>query len=90
MIKMPSEDPPKTVREVGIVLSFMAKDIKSLTDTVSKFPDGFATKDALAGVDSRVTKLESRNGIKNTLLWVGLVASAIINIVVIYQLFSGK
>lgn len=41
-------------------------------------------------VESDVAVLKTRDGLKQTLLWVGLVASAIINIVVIYQLFSGE
>ena len=37
----------------------------------------------------RIKSLEKFNGFKSTLLWVGLVASAIINIVFIYNLFGG-
>lgn len=38
----------------------------------------------------RIKSLEKFNGFKSTLLWVGLVASAIINIVLVYNLFGGK
>jgi len=36
-----------------------------------------------------IETLKKLNGLKSTLLWVGLVASAIINIVFVYNLFTG-
>lgn len=35
-----------------------------------------------------IERLKGTNQLKNTLLWVGLVASAIINVLVIYNLFT--
>jgi ribosomal protein L29 len=35
-----------------------------------------------------IERLKGRNHIKNTVLWVGLVASAIINIIAVYNLFT--
>jgi ribosomal protein L29 len=35
-----------------------------------------------------IERLKGRNQIKNTVLWVGLVASAIINIIAVYNLFT--
>jgi hypothetical protein len=83
-------EPPSTIKEVGIHIGYMREDISELKKLLETMPGAFATKDDLAGLTARVIILEKRNGAKNTLLWVGLVASAIINIVVIYQLFTGS
>lgn len=37
-----------------------------------------------------IERLKGRNQAKNTILWVGLVASAIINIIAVYNLFVKK
>ena len=37
-----------------------------------------------------IERLKGRNQVKNTVLWVGLVASAIINIIVVYNLFTTR
>lgn len=38
--------------------------------------------------DAEISRINGRDNMKNTVLWVGLVASAIINIIVIYNLFT--
>lgn len=43
----------------------------------------------LKDIKTELEEVKGVNNLKNTLLWVGLVASAIINVVVIYQLFGG-
>lgn len=43
----------------------------------------------VATLKEEITELKGTNNLKNTLLWVGLVASGIINVVVIYQLYGG-
>lgn len=43
----------------------------------------------VANLKTEITELKGTNTLKNTLLWVGLVASAIINVIVIYQLYGG-
>lgn len=50
--------------------------------------DHKAIRDDIAEVGARVTKLEDAKNLKNTLLWVGLVASAIINIVGAAKIFG--
>lgn len=81
--------PPKTIQEVGIHLQYMAEQLQAMSDKLNELTNSFAEKEEMAKLEVRVEKLESKNGLKQTLLWVGLVASAIINIVVIYQLFTG-
>lgn len=79
---------PTTVKEVGIHLIYIGKQIEELKQTIANMNSLFATKSSLSDVETRVTKLEARNNIKSTLLWVGLVASAIINIIALYNLFT--
>ena len=86
----PKVEAPQTIKEVGIHIGYLRADVNELKEVVERAANNFATKDELGRLEVRVGLLENRNGIKNTLLWVGLVASAIINIVVIYQLFSGE
>lgn len=81
-------EPPKTVKEVGIHMGYMRDDIRDVKKLIRDLSNGFATKEDHARLEARVDVLEKRNGFKQTLLWVGLVASAIINIIVIYNLFS--
>lgn len=84
---MEHTDPPVTIKEVGIHIGYMRDDISELKEIIKAMPSGLATKDELLKLDKRVVSLESRDNLKQTLLWVGLVASAIINIIVVYQLF---
>lgn len=73
------------------------KELKALMTSLITKIDTFSLALTKVGtLEEKVARLEgelegvkTRNGFKNTLLWVGLVASAIINIVVIYQLFTG-
>lgn len=83
------EQPPKTIEEVGIHLFYMAKAMKDLHDSVKDSSKHCAQKEVTDDHEMRITKLETKNIIKDTLLWVGLVASTIINIIFIYNLFSG-
>jgi peptidoglycan hydrolase CwlO-like protein len=39
---------------------------------------------------TEISTLKGVNSLKNTMLWVGLVASAVVNVLVIYQLFTGR
>ena len=90
MTDISNNEAPTTIKEVGIHIGYMRHDISELKQLMQSLPNGFATKDDLNKVDMRVIALEKRNGVKGTLLWVGLVASAIINIVIIYRLFTGE
>jgi hypothetical protein len=81
--------PPQTVKEVGIHLVYISREIHELKKTIANMPNGFATKDDHIKLERRVVKLEEMKNLKNTLLWVGLAASAIINIIALYNLFTG-
>lgn len=89
--------------EIAVLQTQMSSVQTDITD-IKTMVTGMAAKvDALTLANARmetmaveistlkqdIIKLQGVNNLKNTLLWVGLVASAIINIVVIYQLFSG-
>lgn len=56
------DDAPSTIKEVGIHMAYMRQDIAKLTTLVEQLPNGFATKEELLAVDSRVTVLESAHG----------------------------
>jgi len=62
------------------------KDLDNLRVVVNEKAD---KKDVMMNA-ANIELLKKMNGLKSTLLWVGLVASAIINIVFIYNLFTGK
>lgn len=83
------ETPPKTIEEVGIHLFYLAKSVGDLDASVKEQAKNYATKDVTDDHEKRIGKLETKNIIKDTLLWVGLVASVITNIVLIYNLFGG-
>ncbi len=55
-----------------------------------KMVDGVATKSDVHDLESRIEKLETRNGWKTTAVWVGLVTSMIVNVLLVYQMFGGK
>lgn len=81
---------PTTIKEVGIHIGYMNKNLEAINKKLDSMSETYATKEDHDELKVRVVALESKNTLKNTILWVGLVASAIINIVVIYQLFVGK
>jgi len=83
------QEPPATIKEVGIHIEYLRKDMAELKALMESIQKGFVSKDDFISHDKRIAKLESFNGLKTTLLWVGLVASAIINIVMVYNLFGG-
>lgn len=56
------EEAPVTIKEVGIHLAYMRKDIKDLTDLVKEMPNGFATKEEVMHVEARVKLLEDNKG----------------------------
>lgn len=85
------ENEVKNVRsDISEVKKILAEGLSTVNKKLDDAASNFVAKDEAVAMEKRIAKLESRNDLKNTLLWVGLVASAIINIVVIYQLFSGN
>lgn len=69
--------------------------LDSINKRLDKFEQVFVTKAEshalkleIEELRKDVQDLKGRNVLKNTVLWVGLTASAIINIVVVYNLFT--
>ena len=83
-----AKNPPTTVKELGIHLVYISQKLAGLEKAMHELPNGFASSKDLSSIDVRLAKLENRQGLKNTFLWVGLVASAIINIIAMYELFN--
>lgn len=83
------ETPPKTIEEVGIHLFYLAKSVGDLDASVKEQSKHYATTATTDDHEKRIQKLETKNIVKDTLLWVGLVASAIINIILVYNTFNG-
>lgn len=90
------KNPPTTIEEIGIHLFYMGQKIIDLDNTLKDNTKNYASKtelevlsDDLDATKRRVSKIETKNIVKDTLLWVGLVASAVINIVFVYNLFTG-
>lgn len=84
-----NETPPKTIEEVGIHLFYLARSVGELESSLKESSKNYATKSTTDDHEKRIAKLETKNIIKDTLLWVGLVASAIINIILVYNTFGG-
>lgn len=53
------DDAPKTVREVGVHLSYVRRDITTLTKLVEQLPNGFASKSGLSDAIRRIEILEN-------------------------------
>lgn len=88
------KQPPRTVKEVGIHMGYMSDDIAELKDLLKKMPEGFATKDQIlavqvkiSGLEKRLVSLETKGTIKTTLIWIGLVATTLISVFSVYELF---
>lgn len=56
------DDAPSTIKEVGIHLAYLRRDMGILIQKVEELPNGFATKEELLSVENRVKKLEDNHG----------------------------
>lgn len=83
-------DAPSTIKEVGIHVGYMRDDIRELKDIVKALPTSFVSIKEHQELVGRVTLLERRNGLKNTLQWVGLAVTTIISVLALYNLFNGE
>lgn len=87
--QIPEQDSPAVLAyRVGQLEITTKTGFETVTTELKALGSSFATIEDHNDLKKRVTKLESRDGIKQTLLWVGLVASAIINIVTTAKIFS--
>ena len=76
---------PGTVKEIGIHLLYMSNEIKEINTKI----ENFSTKEHVDQIESRVSVLEKKRTVRDTALPIGLVVSFIINVLVLYGLFSG-
>lgn len=56
------DNAPATIKEVGIHLAYMQKDVAELTRLVQELPNGFAKNEALLRLEARVKLLEAEDG----------------------------
>jgi hypothetical protein len=72
--------------------SFRAEFKQELIDLKLRYvtkEESQALKEQIEGLSDEIKELKGRSTIKNTVLWVGLTASAIINIIALYNVFGG-
>lgn len=65
------QEPPKTVKEVGIHLFYLNKNVDELTKLVKQLQSGFVTKEEFDEfknvVNSKFTETKRRTWVQNTL-----------------------
>lgn len=77
--------PPSTVKEIGIHLLYMSNEIKEINGKI----ENFSTKEHVDQIETRVSDLEKKRVVRDTAVPIGLTVSFVINILVLYNLFSG-
>lgn len=89
VVKLQFKETNSNISELvdAIKLSNDNKADKKDLDALTVIVEAKADKTAVASNILRIEALSSSNGLKTTLMWIGLVASAIINILFIYNLF---
>lgn len=76
----------KDLTEVKNHLLSLIKKVDDLTIAQTEISE---LRTEVTYLKKEITQLKGVNNLKNTLLWVGLVASAIINVVALYNIFGG-
>lgn len=80
---MDKQEPPATIKEVGIHIGYMREDIHALTDEIKDLKSGFATKEEVsslknAGEAEHQAIWDEIKSIKSTARWwVGIILTAI-------------
>lgn len=82
------DSPAVLAYRVGELEKAVTHGLETLSNKLDSLNNQFTPIKDYADVEIRVTKLENKNDLKQTLLWVGLVASVIINIVMVAKLFG--
>lgn len=82
------QEPPKTVKEVGIHLFYLGQNVERLTDLVEKLQSGFVTKEDYDAykilVDARFKELAKRTWVQNLMSGVaGSLVSALVTYIVL-------
>ena len=84
--------PPENIKEVGIHIFYMSKDINEMKNIISKQGTAFIPRTEYdrdkTDIETRLNKVESSRGLRSTFMWVGLVATTLISIFAVYELFN--
>lgn len=54
------DEAPTSIKEVGVHIAYMRRDIGTLTRLVEELPNGFATKEEMLSLEHRIQKLEEK------------------------------
>lgn len=81
-------EPPTTIKEVGIHIGYMRDDLRELKNIVKSLPTAFVSLKEHQELVDRVSVLERRQGLKNTIQWVALAATTIISILALYDIWG--
>lgn len=64
-------------------------DVSTRLETkLDNLTTNFATVKDFTAMSDRVARLEGRSNVKSTIVWVGLVASILVNMFMVYQLLT--
>lgn len=55
------DDAPTTIKEVGVHISYLRRDVGNLTRMVQELPNGFATKEELRALENEVITIKNKN-----------------------------
>jgi archaellum component FlaC len=76
-------------------LAIVETEVKNVKDTVNRIEiklnelgSNYAAQKDVLDLESRVVKLETRRVVKDTLVWVGLVASVLLNLFALYSVLD--
>lgn len=82
--------PPENIKEVGIHIFYMSKDINEMKKIIAAQSSNFVPRKDYDELEGRVVKLETARGLRSTLMWVSLVATTLIAIFAVYELIIGR
>lgn len=82
--------PPENIKEVGIHIFYMSKDINEMKNIISQQGSNFIPRKEYdrdkTDIETRLNKVEVSRGLRSTLMWVSLVATTLISIFAVYEL----
>lgn len=76
-------------------LAIVETEVKNVKDVVNRIDrkldelgSSYASKSGMDELENRIVKLENRRLIKDTVIWVGLVASVLLNLFALYSVLN--
>ena len=82
--------PPENIKEVGIHIFYMSKDINEMKNIISQQGNSFIPRKEYdrdkTDIEMRLNKVEVSRGLKSTFMWVGLVATTLTAVFAVYEL----